>query len=366
MIESISRRLGEPKEFLDKRKSAFLAFQALPFPSQKDEAWRYTDPSIIKKFMMKSGKLEIMFEGSSGSFCRIKTALGHPELKFDFSYRDKFSAMHQAFWNDGVFIYVEKNKKAKLKNTFHSEGLVAPKTIIVVDENAELAYSEELYGDCLMNSMVEIYCRQNSKISFNSFNRMGNSAYLTEWKAFLEKDSKLNHYLGEFGGIFSRIGVLNHCIGEGSEACVNGVFLCKGEQHVDITASQFHEALNTKGNIIVNGAHYGSSSSVIRGKIIITEAGQKADSHLESHSLMLSQGSASYSIPSLEVDADNVKAGHAATIGKLEDEELFYLMARGLSKKEAEKLIIMGFLSPVMKNSMLRNRFEKILMEKVS
>ncbi|AJF61423.1 TPA: Fe-S cluster assembly protein SufD [Candidatus Woesearchaeota archaeon] len=376
-----------------KRTEALSIFQKLPMPSPKEESWKYTDVRDLNLQEFGPAAQKIEFPGLSDElkekgviFTDIKTAVEkHKELMEDHEplslispEEDKFTAMHGAFWNDGVFIYVPRNVSLKmpLRNIFRGSGSggVFSHTLIILEEGAGIDYIEEHYsekfeGVCLRNDAVEIFAGPNSRITFHNFQKWeDNVMNFTYWKARLAKDARVNWILGQFGGKFSRVKIDSFFDGPGSESKNLGVFYGSGEQHFDFTTNVHHLVPNTTADILMKGVLDGKASSVYRGKIKIAKIAQGTNSYLSDHSLILSNGAVSHSIPSLEIDANDVKASHGATLGKPDEEEIFYLMSRGLRRKEAERQIILGYFSPVTDNIMfddLREKFNEALHDKV-
>ena len=135
--------------------------------------------------------------------------------------------------------------------------------------------------------------------------------------------------------------------GKGSNCSNIGVFLGKNDEHTDITTNAHHLEENTTNDIMMNGILKDKSSSVYRGLILIDKIAQKTNSYLSNHILKLGDKTLANSIPSLKIDANDVKASHGATVGQINEEHLFYIMARGLSREQAEFLIIEGFFEPI-------------------
>ena len=382
------------RQIIKKRKEISLTkFKELPYPSQKSESWKYTNLSNFKLEEIKQTTQEIEFIGLTYElkekgviFTSINDAINnHFEIMSEHlpmglvNYdEDKLTAMHAAYFNDGVFIYVPKNVSLNLplRNIFNTinKGGIFSHTLIILETGASLDYVEEHVSTnfeelALRNDVVEIYAKDNSKINFHNFQNWNNNVKnISNWKAKLKKDAIVNFYLGQFGGVFSRIKIDLDLVGQGSSSDVKGVFFANKNQHFDITTNINHNVPNTNGDILIKGVLDDESTSVYRGMIKILKNAQNTNSYLSDQSLILSDKTKSNSIPSLEIDANEVKASHGATIGKPSEEELFYLMARGLSRIDAERLIILGYFSPITKNiniEDLKNKFNEVLNSKV-
>jgi Fe-S cluster assembly protein SufD len=375
MMSSGNVREKEPKIISNQRKEYYRLFKELPLPSPKEEAWKYTDIKDIELEGLGIGQQEIVFSelplqlSERGVvFCNINTALlrypeiiaKHIPMKLVGSDIDKLSAMHGALWNDGIFIYIPENVKisVSLRNIFkvRGEGAVLNHSIIILEENSSLIYVEEHSSEsgdyqCLRNDVTEIYVKDNSKIDFyNLQSWKHNVINFSLWKTLLGESSCINCRFAQFGGRLSRIKADTYLTGNGAESKTLGMFYEDSRQHFDITTNVFHCAQNTTNNVLVKGVLDGESVSVYRGMIKIDKSAQKTNSYLTNHSLMLSRDAISNSIPSLMIDANDVRAFHAATLGKPDEEEIFYLMSRGLTRTQAERLIIQGYFAPITDN----------------
>ena len=227
---------------------------------------------------------------------------------------------------------------------------------LVVEENAHL--------DLISTAgNINLYLKENSTVNFYILQNK-NTEFVCN--AHLEKNSRIIYVFGIFDGNKFQI---NTCLnGQGSESRKYGLFLGTKDKKFDITTNVTHAKKNTSSNILVKGVLFDNSLSKYKGKIKINESAKNTDSYLSNHNLLLSEGAEAFSVPSLEIDADDVRASHGATIGKPDEEQLFYLMTRGLNKKEAEKLIIKGFFSPViekLENDDLKTKFNQVLTAKI-
>ena len=322
-----------------------------------DENWKYTDISMFKLDKIVKGKQKIDYSKSKNVvFTSLENAMKNDLYK---KYKpmsllktdDKFLSLHANNIKEGVFILVPKDAALTLKNKFLSQsGHIFNHIIIVLEENSSLNYIEEHYSEnnASRNDVVEVYAKQNSRLNFYSFQNWNHDVKsIANWTAKLDKDSTVNWIFGQFGGKVSRVKINTIFNGTGSESRNYGVFFGNKDQHFDITTNAIHETENTTSNILVKGVLDDNATSVYRGKIKINKKAQKTNSYLSDHSLILSKDAISNSVPSLEIDANDVRASHGVTLGKPNEEEIFYLMTRGLKKKEAEKLIIKGFFSHI-------------------
>jgi len=186
----------------------------------------------------------------------------------------------------------------------------------------------------------------------------------------LARDARFSWNIGCFGGKLSRVRQDTIFRGEGSGSETVGVFFGTSGQHIDITTNAHHTVAGTTNRILAKGVMAGNGTSVYRGMIRIEKAAQKTDSYLANNILLLSEKALANSIPGLKIDANDVKASHGATVGQIDEEQVFYLMARGLPRKEAEMLIVKGFFDPAIskiRDEGMRERYfesvERMMME---
>ncbi len=221
---------------------------------------------------------------------------------------------------------LKKTKKVLEKDIFGD---------LVVEENAHLDLTST-------SGNLNLYLNENSSVNFYILQNR-NTEFICN--AHLEKNSRINYVFGLFDS--NNFQINTYLNGEGSESRKYGLFLGTKDQKFDITTNVTHVKKNTSSKILVKGVLFDNSVSKYKGKIKINEKAQNTDSYLSNHNLLLSKGAEAFSIPSLEIDANDVRASHGATLGKPNEDEIFYLMARGLKRKEAERLIIKGYFSPV-------------------
>jgi Fe-S cluster assembly protein SufD len=131
---------------------------------------------------------------------------------------------------------------------------------------------------------------------------------------------------------------------------INGAYLSDGEQHLDLDTQQNHLAAHTTSNLNFKGALLGKSRTVWQGMVYVAPEGQKTDGYQTNKNLVLSNNARADSIPGLEILADDVRCSHGATVGKIDEDQVFYLLSRGIPQKEAEKLLVEGYFNPVLSN----------------
>jgi Fe-S cluster assembly protein SufD len=175
-------------------------------------------------------------------------------------------------------------------------------------------------------------------------------------KALVEQDGRIQWTIGALGSKLSKVNQHVALVGPGAEAQVNGVMFTEGRQHINYHTLQHHEAPSCKSDLLYKGALQDQSRVVWRGMIKVDQGAQKTDGYQRNDNLMLSDHARADSIPGLEIEADDVRCTHGATTGRVDDETIFYLRSRGLTRKEATRMIVSGFFQQV---------FDRITIESV-
>jgi Fe-S cluster assembly protein SufD len=187
-------------------------------------------------------------------------------------------------------------------------------------------------------------------------------------RAILKRDAKLDWIFGALGSQLTKNFSEINLEGEGGEARMSGFYFTDDEQHLDHDTQQNHKAANTTSDLLFKGALEEKSRSVWQGMIYVAPGAQQTDGFQANRNLVLSKEARADSIPGLEIMADDVRCTHASTIGKIDDEELFYLLSRGISEKDARQIIVEGFFDPIMQRipfDGVRARFKKAIVEKM-
>ncbi len=362
------------------KKRALKEFKAMPMPNKKDSGWRCSEIEKLDlcKFDFSNPKAGISAAISNEMLekgvilCDINSALDrYPAARKyflrAFKIRDRLDALNLAYFSSGIFLYVPKNVEAdepiKAEFNFESQTGVL-RNMVIAEPNSRFSFAEEHSGKAkkeqLNSSATAIFANENSKIDFCHLSNLANADNFANVTGTAEKNSEINYEFACFGSRLNRLEIGTILKGEGSR-CINaGIFLGKGNENIDVTTNAYHLARNTSNRILVDGILKDNATCVYRGLIKIEKGAQKTSSHLANHILKLSDKTLANSIPSLKIDANDVKASHAATVGQIDEEQLFYLMSRGLQRSEAEKLVVEGFFEPIIQKMPLEELKEKV------
>ena len=153
-----------------------------------------------------------------------------------------------------------------------------------------------------------------------------------------------------FPGVSCDIKLDVHLVGEGAEANIYGAYVCGGEEKVKIAVDMYHEVPHCNSRQLFKGIAGGSSKADFYGKIIVAKDAQRTEAYQENHNILLTEGAKVDTKPQLEIYADDVKCSHGATIGRLNEEEQFYMRSRGISLEDAKVLQMISFIAPVLEN----------------
>lgn len=273
---------------------------------------------------------------------------------------DKLAASHAAFMNSGVFLYVPKNVviEQPLEAIFYpnnkSSQHLFKHVLIVAEDNSEFTYLERLQksdakaAEISANIIVEVVAKPGARIRFAAIDQLGKNvtAYVNR-RGYLMKDATIDWAIGAMndGNVIADFD--SDLVGEGAHAEVKAVAISSSSQVQGVDTRVTNKAPHTVGHILQHGVVRDKATLTFNGIGHILKKAKGADAQQESRVLMLSDEARGDANPILLIDENDVIAGHAASIGQVDPEELYYLMSRGLTKEVAEQLVIRGFLGPV-------------------
>ena len=272
----------------------------------------------------------------------------------------RLTALHTALINGGVFVYVPKNVVVKDPIQYvvlHDDENVSffNHVIIVTEENAEVTYVENYLSTASgegnqLNIISEVIAGANSNITYGSVDYLdkGFTGHIIR-RGTTAADASINWALGLMNEGSQIIDNTTNLIGDRSTSELKSVVVGTGDQKINLTSKIVQYGKETNGYILKHGVMRENASSVFNGIGYIKHGGTKSIANQESRVLMLSENARGDANPILLIDEDDVEAGHAASVGRVDPEQLYYLMSRGISQKEAERLVIHGFLDPVVR-----------------
>ena len=272
--------------------------------------------------------------------------------------QDKLSAHHYAYMNAGVFLYIPKNVEVKDPVQLHmiqdatSKKPFNQHVLIVMEENSQASFVEKMATEgsetAPANIVVEIIAKENARINYSTIDELGEttSAFVRR-QAVCEAGANVDWAIGSMSNGNIVLDAYTELRGRGSQSDLKIVSLTHGDQEQIINSHVLNIGAQTAGNIFQHGAILDQSRLTFNAIGKIEKGAKDADAQQESRLLMFSDGARGDANPILLIEEYEVTAGHAASVGQIDEEQLYYLMSRGIHRKEAMRLAIRGFLGPV-------------------
>jgi Fe-S cluster assembly protein SufD len=420
--ELITQR-DEPGWVRERRLAAWKTYESIPMPTREDEEWRRTD---IRRLKLDDYEPEGADSGHQGTLVppaeRNETFAGFLGLfngkRVEYSFSDaakaqgviftdlatavrehgdllqrhfmtqavppsdsKFAALHGAFWTNGVFVYVPRGASVEQPLRVVVSGELAghsslSHTLIVLEDDAQATFAEDFISPAdeaqgFSDRALEIITGRGAKLHYIGTQRLGRKVYdfHTE-RAVLGQDSTVILQTIELGAKLSKGRVEGVLKGDGGSVKLLGLYVEDKDQHLDRYTLQDHYGANCVSDLLFKGVLADQARSVFSGLIKVHPGARGTAAYQQNRNLLLSRHARADSIPNLEIACnDIIGCSHGATAGKVDEEELFYLMCRGLSRIEATHLIVEGFIDPIIEQApiaSLRASLREEISERVS
>ncbi|PIW32470.1 MAG: Fe-S cluster assembly protein SufD [Nitrosopumilales archaeon CG15_BIG_FIL_POST_REV_8_21_14_020_37_12] len=271
---------------------------------------------------------------------------------------DKFTALNNAAFNSGIFIHIPKHvvldTPIHLVSCLSEDGIsTISRNVIFVDENSKAVIVQELYSPKAQKQqayleLLNTTVAANAQLDITTLQMMDQTTVnFSTRRTDLAQDAKVNWYSGLFGSLLSRYKIEYFLNGTGASANDSEVIFGNNEQDFDIQTNVNHLSPQTEGRVVEKSILRNKSKSLFKGMIRIKENASKSNSFLSGRSILLDKDAKSDAIPGLEIFTNDVKATHSASVAQIDEEQIFYLQTRCLSKEEAERTIVEGFLEPL-------------------
>jgi len=394
---------NEPVWLKEMRRAAWKNFLELPLPSRREEEWMRTDIRLFKldKFAPTndhvastpaSAPAALLAAGIDlgGSMTVVNGRTTEAQLADDLakqgvlfgslenlvaehgeklqpyferklvnSSADKFAALHAACWTGGTLLYVPRGVAVErpLHNIAALSGAAAAnpadfsKILVILEDGAQATLLSETAGDdaaALHCGSIELFVGQGARLRYVNLQNWGAGTWhFAHQKAAVDRNGSLQWTIGALGSRLAKVNQHVALTGPYADAQVNGVMFTEGKQHLSYHTLQHHEQPNCRSDLLYKGALQDSSRLVWRGMIKVDRDAQKTDAYQRDDNLMLSDDSRADSIPGLEIEADDVRCTHGATAGRVDESQIFYAQSRGLTRKEAVRMIVAGFFQQV-------------------
>ncbi|HEX2294349.1 MAG TPA: Fe-S cluster assembly protein SufD [Actinomycetota bacterium] len=368
-VEALVAATGEPGWLAERRIEAYDLFAKLDMPDPKREEWRYTDvrgfdfdvyaaPEPAKR------TLELPKELAAKGVVFTDLADADPELVKEHFFTEvpvdehRFTALHGAFHSDDVIAYVPRGVDVELPlevlRDVANGGSTFPHTTIVVEDQASLTFvdrfrSEDSLMPALCSSVVEVTAGRGATVNYISLQEWGRGVSHFQTQRFTGyRDSTVRSLAVNLGSKFARTQVESVLKGEGSFSEMLGLYFADSDQHFAQRTLQSHSAPHATSDLLYKGALKERSRSEYSGLIKVAKGAQGTDAYQANRNLVLSEDALAHSIPQLEIEANEVRCTHGATVSPVEEEHLFYLMSRGIDRVTAQKLVVFGFFGEVL------------------
>jgi Fe-S cluster assembly protein SufD len=366
------------------RRDALERYRELSLPDTTEEHWRFTDltgfdpdafqsaPDQQGQALGATGMLDldasgvatiteagVTIERAPDGVTFAPLPEDHERLYSLVGWDEKFAAHNAAIWQHGLLVVVPKGvvleKPLYVRVTNSTDGgSLFWRLLVVAEEGARFTLVEEVVSATpdlrsYTNAAEEFFLQDGSKFEYVHVQNLSRETWhFASHHARVERDAELDWVAGGFGSKKGKVRIQNDLAGPGATSRVTGAYFTDGDQHLDYDTFQEHIAPSTTSDFAFKGALRDTSTAVWRGMIRVERDAQKTNAYQEDRNLMLSPTTHAVPIPGLEILANDVRCTHGATVSRLDRDELFYAMARGLSRGEAERLIVRGFFQNIL------------------
>ncbi|HSO57288.1 MAG TPA: Fe-S cluster assembly protein SufD [Paenisporosarcina sp.] len=399
-VRSYSTAKQEPSWFAEYRVQALQAAEHLPMPTPdktKIDNWNFTNfpehtvesktfaslaelPEEVKAIVTDEQKSVYIQRNNTPAYLQVSeelTAKGviftdistairdHGELVKKYFMTNgvktdehKLASLNAALVNGGVFVYVPRNVELvePIQVVFLHDDAQASlfnHTIVVADTNSSVTYVENYLstvpeGSGIVNIISEVFAEDNARITYGAVDVLatGITTYVNR-RGVVNRNARIDWALGLMNDGYTISENVTHLVGDGSYGDTKMVTVGRGKQKQNFTTKIIHWGKHSEGYILKHGVMKDEASSIFNGIGKIEHGATKSNAVQESRVLMLNEKARGDANPILLIDEDDVTAGHAASVGRVDPLQLYYLMSRGISKQNAERLVIHGFLAPV-------------------
>ncbi len=389
-----------PAWFNKFRQNSYNHLSEIEFPTVKDEEWKYTNLTALAKIsfdVISDNKLKetkeldqylskdeinlIFINGSfskelsnlknlpqgltilplSEAFEKNQTEIEQLLSRYEAKSENYFISLNQVLAEDGLFIRLDKN--ASVEKVIHilyvnhpgnKNAVLSHRNIIIGGKLSEATVLEthvsfSTTDTYLSNSLTDIYLEDGAILHHTRAQKeSANAFHVSNIRVWIERNARFDGLSTMTGGIITRNDLNIVLNGEGGEAILNGLYLLNDKQHADNHTLVEHRAPNCQSNQYYKGILNGSSHGVFNGKIHVFPIAQQTNSYQLNKNLLLGKHCVIDTKPQLEIFADDVKCTHGATIGQLNEEEIFYLQSRCISREAAVKMLARGFVDDLL------------------
>jgi len=371
IIRDISERLNEPEWMLDRRLEAFEKFKELNMPSFKygigisvelsDLDLNKLNPAEnagddVDNYTIRFEDADVISFQNAFETCE-DVLIDNFMTRCVLAKEDKFTAFHAAFFNHGTLIRIPENAEIEKPIELHLE--LSGKTridhiLIIAEKNSKVAVvdsSSSKINHGFRNQIVEIIVKENAKVEYRSVQNLSQNVYnFSRKRAHVERDGFVQWIDCYIGGKFTQALTKTFLNGENAESCSQGILFGDNEQCFDVSTETIHTASRTKCNMMTKVVLNDNAKAVYRGLVRVNPKAVKCEGYQKNDTILLSENAEADAVPNLEIENNDVKCSHGATISQIDEMKLFYMMSRGIDEKSAKKQIVEGFFDPILAN----------------
>ncbi len=354
-----------------RRAAAESAWQRFGWPATKLESWRHTNlrafAAVVASGAAGQGGWSAPTSGTSGDGCEVAdlvnaAASDHPAVvrwmgavaRID-RPEDALNARNLGTFAQGRLVHVGRGERIEQPIDFTLEatgGSLAQRLLVVCEPNSEATVCLRFDGadnaDYTREVVVEVVLLAGARLSLVWLQREGDRGqHLGAVTALQHRDSRLSAWAIQTGAALGRVDTRVHLAEAGASCSLDGLYLGGGSRHLDNHLEVHHEAGHTDSSMLYKGVLDDRSTGVFRGNVLIREGAAKSTTEQLNRNLLLGAGATANTKPQLEIDNDDVRASHGATVGELDDDALFYLRSRGIDAATAQGLLTRGFAGEV-------------------
>jgi Fe-S cluster assembly protein SufD len=398
--QSLARCAHLPAWWLERKRAAYARFAVLPMPRRTDEGWRFSNLSTLTLDGFKVERADLSALAAPGfqaatslSFLNnravgrtgtvptgvIFDTLQNALLKHGDLVKahlltqpsklgsDKFAALHEAFLEDGAFVYVPKGVEvtapiAVTHVAFGPGAAVFPHTLVVAEDNAKVTVADFFRSDSgsqpsALSSQLnhfacggnDLYAGHNASVTYVALQDWSRDALSFQFNATVaRRDAKVLSLNVHLGTRQARHESFSQLQAPGAHSEMLALTVAQGAQEFDQRTLQIHQAPNTSSNLLYKNALLDQAKTIFSGLIVVDSDAQKTDAYQSNRNLMLSDEAEANSLPGLEIQANDVRCTHGATSSRIDAEQEFYLESRGIKPAQAQELLVFGFFEEVL------------------
>jgi len=382
--------MNEPAWLQQQRKTAQQTFDRLPLPTRRDLDWQRFDIRKLNldKLTGNQPSVDVKLSAATGTgviFCDMATALAkHPGILQEYlgqliapDEAHKFNALNTARWNTGALLYVPAGVRVELpvEILYTLTGETgSPRTLVIIEPGAEATVVQKFIGGTgainLHAAGTEVFVKDGGRLHYISYQDFNPNVYdFTLKRARAGKDAEIDWVIGMFGASFQRYDIECEMAGEGGTSFMYGVCFAENQQQFGQFTKQHHHAGNTVSDLLFKNVLRDSAVTNFTGLIKVEKNANGTNAYQSNKNLVLSNKVKCDTRPILEIESNKLRCTHGATVGRLDEDQLFYLRARGLPEEQARHILLEAFLEPVLariKVPAVYKEFSELIHRKVS